>query len=82
MSRSLNIKLKLQVAHARLFVMGSQREHNSQVQIPKRGLFKTVEAFCVKSRYPVFLAKFEGVQSANDGYQEFSGFSLLISIFM
>ena len=28
---------------------------DSQVQIQKRGSVKAIEAFCVKSRYPVFL---------------------------
>ena len=48
----------------------------------KRGLLKAVEAFLVKSRYPVFLALFEVAESENDRYlAELLIFSLLIVIF-
>ena len=48
----------------------------------KRGLLKAVEAFLVKSRYPVFLALLEVAESENDRYlAELLIFSLLIVIF-
>ena len=72
------------VAH---YVMGWSHRHLSDAVIvrckfQKRGSVKAIEAFCVKSRYPVFLTLFEGAESENDGYQaEFLVFNVLIAIF-